>query len=337
MQLPALGKDNDSGRNMFVMALPAEGKPVSNALTHNPVVEAGTPAQGGETDGAYQFYINDVFNMEAELPEGYESFGGAQGDGAALSEKTAAPAPSSENYALNRPYETSDAQEGRGGNPVDGNVDTYWESSGLPAVLNIDLEQTRLVDTVGLKPRDYWGSRSQKVAMEYSLDGRTYSQLVPAKDYNFEKPRQNALEAAVPETEMRYLRLHISWASDARGHALLSEVEVYGPLPAAENWFDRHVETQKTERKSGAAGLLKKLDEPVTGRVILEARVRSDQNNQDMLIPAPLDEAGKTAAALRLSADGYIQAASEDGWRNIVPYTKGEWYTLKLPASTAYM
>ncbi len=317
----------NTGRSCFYMILPTNGQPVSRLLTHEDVIPAGTKPAQNAADQHYQYYWNEVFNTydSADLPSGYT------GNGAALNDNTVN-LEAGVNLALGASYSSSATWNGSG-SPVDGDTSTYWESNGLPGQLTIDFQGRRQVNQVTLRLRDYWGNRTQNLEVQGSLDGETFTSLLPAKDYLFENYLTNTLQLSFEETQLRYLRIIGRSNTGAQG-IQLSEVEVYGPAQRAEKGSDRYAVLEKREKGDDAVWMEKALEHPAAGSLVFEARVKSSEKNQRMYIPQMQDNAGRTAVSLCFGEDGYIKAATRGGEVNIAPYTSDTWYTLRILLNT---
>src|SRR5207253_1589370 len=78
---------------------------------------------------------------------------------------------------------------------VDGNADTYWESTNnaFPQWLQVDLGTKLPIGKVVVKlpPSTAWGARTQTLSVLGSTDGGTFSTIVGPKGYTFD-PNTNA-------------------------------------------------------------------------------------------------------------------------------------------------
>jgi hypothetical protein len=107
--------------------------------------------------------------------------------------------------------ESGHTQNYGAGNAVDGNADSYWESTNnaFPQWLQVDLGAatavTRIV--VAVPPSSAWGTRTQTLALSGSSDGTTFDTLSPATGYVFDPARGNSVTITVPRADRRFLRL----------------------------------------------------------------------------------------------------------------------------------
>jgi hypothetical protein len=113
---------------------------------------------------------------------------------------------------------------------TDGDPFTYWESikENFPQSLTIDLEQKQVVKKVILKlpPKDSWELRNQDIQVLGSEDGKTFTELLPAKAYAFDPKALNVVEIPLKETAARYLRITVMGNSGWPA-AQIAEFEVY--------------------------------------------------------------------------------------------------------------
>ncbi len=119
-------------------------------------------------------------------------------------------------------------------NLVDGNENTYWETSAKDcngATFTVDLGGVyQITDIVmHLPPLLTWEARVQNIAILVSTDGGNFTTLVAAKDYTFDPMtgNVNAIKLSSP-TEARYVKLVWASNSSSRYGAQLSELYVYG-------------------------------------------------------------------------------------------------------------
>ncbi|KAJ1561875.1 hypothetical protein HK405_002276 [Cladochytrium tenue] len=114
---------------------------------------------------------------------------------------------------------------------VDGNQTTYWESqpNTFPQVLSVDLATAKAIDRVVMRlpPSLAWGSRSQTLAIDGSLDGAVFFPVASVASYIFTaNGYSNAASAAGGSVVARFVRLTFT-ANSAWPAAQLSELEVY--------------------------------------------------------------------------------------------------------------
>ncbi|HIZ83766.1 MAG TPA: discoidin domain-containing protein [Firmicutes bacterium] len=321
-------KLNDGNvRNFFLMVLPARGKAVSNALTDNPVIPEGERSEGPAPDDAYRYYLNDVFNLDTSdaVPTGYAAYGTDARNTVSLTANQEQ-VEAGVNLALHCPYQYNTINWE--GSPVDGSVDSYWASKGMPGILTVDLQSVMTVNRVGIKIIPRWGTRTQNLEIQGSRDGVSYETLVPAADYEFVQ-WENAIELPFADTEIRYLRVYGTSNTGDQG-IQVSELEAYGPAQTRQITNRRQVSVHKTVWDAPEIGITRTLETPAAGQVILETRVKSSAGSQQMDIPMLEDAAGRQLGGLVFGRNGYIQAASAEGYVDIVPYTADTWYTVKL-------
>ncbi len=134
------------------------------------------------------------------------------------------------NAAKGRPVTASGSQGGYPpGNAVDGNADTYWESTNnaFPQTLTVDLGEPTSVNKITLKlpPSSSWGTRTQTVTIAGSTDGGGYSTIVAARGYTFDPATGNTASVSFGATSPRYVRLTFT-ANTGWPAGQLSELEV---------------------------------------------------------------------------------------------------------------
>nr|WP_245984458.1 discoidin domain-containing protein [Streptomyces tateyamensis] len=146
------------------------------------------------------------------------------------------PTASAANLALGKATgESGHAQTYASANAVDGDPNTYWESTNnaFPQWLKVDLGASVAVNQVVLKlpPSSSWGARTQTLAVQGSTDGTSFTDLVPAAGYSFDPATGNTVTINFGQATTRYLRLNVT-GNTAWPAAQLSEFEVYGPSGA---------------------------------------------------------------------------------------------------------
>ncbi|MEV0808379.1 discoidin domain-containing protein [Micromonospora sp. NPDC050200] len=139
--------------------------------------------------------------------------------------------PPSGNLALGRPVsETSHADVYAGGNAVDGNASTYWESANnaFPQSLTVDLGAARSVSRVVLKlpPATAWQTRTQTLSVLGSTDGSSYGVLKSSAGYTFDPATGNTVTITFPAASQRYLRVTVT-GNTGWPAGQLSEFEVH--------------------------------------------------------------------------------------------------------------
>ena len=141
--------------------------------------------------------------------------------------------PDTENIALGKPIQASAHNDVYvSGNMNDGKVETYWESKGFPAELTIDLEGTYTISTMAfcLNPSAIWEPRTQEITILASLDGESYTEIVPAAVYSFDAQYGNRIRIDFNPREAAFVRVIITSNSAYPAHsggAQTAEVCVY--------------------------------------------------------------------------------------------------------------
>jgi len=112
---------------------------------------------------------------------------------------------------------------------VDSNTDTYWESApnAFPQTLTADLGTAVAVSRVAVKLNSGWGGRTERVEVQASTDGTTFTTLAPAADLVFDPTaNNNTVTVPVATTSTRYLRLVVTSNTGAPA-AQVAEFEAY--------------------------------------------------------------------------------------------------------------
>jgi hypothetical protein len=137
------------------------------------------------------------------------------------------------NLALNKSTSDSGHQANyASGNAVDGNTDTYWESTNnaFPQWLQVDLgaaTATRRI-VLNLPPLTAWGARTQTLSVLGSTDGSNFTTVVGSAGYPFDPNTGNTATITFPSTAtVRYLRLDFT-ANTGWPAGQASEFQVYG-------------------------------------------------------------------------------------------------------------
>ncbi|GAA2596416.1 CARDB domain-containing protein [Actinomadura fulvescens] len=145
---------------------------------------------------------------------------------------TPAPAVAETNLAAGRVVSASTANGTYAARNVnDGNQGSYWESvnHSFPQWIQVDLGATVDTSKVVLKlPTDGWGERTQTLAVQGSVDGTSYTDLVGSGGRVFTPSKHNTVTLTYDTKQTRYLRVTIT-ANTGWPAAQLSEFEVYGP------------------------------------------------------------------------------------------------------------
>ena len=117
-------------------------------------------------------------------------------------------------------------------NANDGNTSTYWEGSGYPNLLTVDLGSATTVGSVRVKvnPNPVWAARTQNIEVLESTDNSTFNILVAAADYNFDPATGNQVTIEFTQLSTRYIRLSFTSNSEA-SNGQAAEFEVYESTP----------------------------------------------------------------------------------------------------------
>ncbi|MGW6213454.1 discoidin domain-containing protein [Streptomyces sp. NPDC055109] len=136
------------------------------------------------------------------------------------------------NLAKGRPATATGSQDVyTPGRAVDGDANSYWESSNnaFPQAITVDLGSAQAVRRVVLKlpPATAWAARTQTLSVLGSTDGSGYSTVAGSQGYRFDPASGNTVTIPLPAgTSLRYLRLNVT-ANTGWPAAQLSEVEAY--------------------------------------------------------------------------------------------------------------
>jgi len=141
------------------------------------------------------------------------------------------PPPATGNLAKGQPVvDNGHADVYVAGNAVDGNADTYWESTNnaFPRTITVDLGTTRAVKRVVLKlpPSSAWSTRTQTLSVLGSTDDSAFTTLKASAGYSFNPSSANTVTISLPGTSTRYLRLNVT-GNTGWPAAQLSELEAY--------------------------------------------------------------------------------------------------------------
>ncbi|NLL71934.1 MAG: discoidin domain-containing protein [Clostridiales bacterium] len=139
--------------------------------------------------------------------------------------------PEGENIALGKKIKDNGFTDVYGANRAnDGNVDgsSYWEGKDYPNTLTIDLESATKIHAirVALNPMSIWSKRTQTIAVNISLDGENFTDLVGAKEYTFDPDTGNQVQIPFDEVEARFVQLVVTDNSGAGG-GQIAEFEIY--------------------------------------------------------------------------------------------------------------
>ena len=122
------------------------------------------------------------------------------------------------------------------GNLNDGNQGSYWESAGssFPQWAQVDLGASTSIDQVVLKLPSGWGTRTQTLSVQGSLDNISFTTIVSSAGREFNPASSNAVTINFTATSTRYVRIHIT-ANTGWAAAQLAELEVYGTSTSTGN------------------------------------------------------------------------------------------------------
>ncbi|MDT7785396.1 MAG: hypothetical protein QOF58_3815, partial [Pseudonocardiales bacterium] len=118
-------------------------------------------------------------------------------------------------------------------NANDGNVQTYWESNGLPGTLTVQLGSNADLSSIAVKlnPDSAWGARTQNVEVlgrEQNATG--FTSLVAGRDYRWDPASGNSVTIGV-SARVADVQLRFTSNTGAPG-AQVAEIQVFGtPAP----------------------------------------------------------------------------------------------------------
>jgi F5/8 type C domain/Right handed beta helix region len=141
--------------------------------------------------------------------------------------------PPSGNLALSKAAsDTGHADVYASSNAVDGNADTYWESTNnaFPQSITVDLGSANSVKRLVLKlpPASAWATRTETLSVLGSTNNSSYSTLAGSQGYTFNPSSGNTATITLGSAaDVRYLRLTFT-ANTGWPAAQLSELEAYG-------------------------------------------------------------------------------------------------------------
>ncbi|HEU5429617.1 MAG TPA: discoidin domain-containing protein [Actinocrinis sp.] len=120
----------------------------------------------------------------------------------------------------------------------DGDQASYWESangsSAFPQWAQIDLGAATSADQVVLKLPTGWGTRTETLSVQGSLDNSSFTTIVASAGYTFDPNSSNTVSISFGATSTRYLRINIT-ANTGWPAGQLSELEVYGSTSTSSN------------------------------------------------------------------------------------------------------
>ncbi len=157
--------------------------------------------------------------------------GGVPGGGTDPTDPPTDPPADPGNLALGRPVtESGHADVYGAANAVDGNANSYWESTNhaFPQTITVDLGAPKAVKRVVLKlpPATAWATRTQTLSVSGSADNSSYSSLKGSAGYVFDPADGNTATITLPGTSARHLRLTFT-ANTGWPAGQLSELEAY--------------------------------------------------------------------------------------------------------------
>lgn len=109
----------------------------------------------------------------------------------------------------------------------DGDPASQWESSAVPAHITVDLGERYDINKIAVSLGPDWTARTERFAVEGSLDGARFTELAPAKDYKFEKTPKHRHDITFATAQARYVRLVGASNSNAANGIQVTELEVY--------------------------------------------------------------------------------------------------------------
>ncbi|SDN67376.1 galactose-binding domain-containing protein [Actinacidiphila guanduensis] len=139
--------------------------------------------------------------------------------------------PAGGNLAAGRPVsDTGHTDVYVASNAVDGNANSYWESTdnAFPQSITVDLGATKAVGRLVLKlpPATAWATRTETLSVLGSTDNSTWTTLKASAGYTFNPSSGNIATVSLGSASTRYLRLtftgNTGWPAGQ-----LSELEAY--------------------------------------------------------------------------------------------------------------
>ncbi|MBJ6361710.1 discoidin domain-containing protein [Paenibacillus sp. GCM10012307] len=142
--------------------------------------------------------------------------------------------PTGSNIAIGKQLTaTSTTQNFVASNANDDNTNTYWEGSGFPSALTLDLGADHNITSIVLKlnPASAWSTRTQTIqVLGHNQNTTTFSNLVSAQPYTFNPASGNTITIPVTATVKR-IQLNITSNTGAQS-GQIAEFQVFG-TPAA--------------------------------------------------------------------------------------------------------
>src|SRR6202008_3523725 len=120
--------------------------------------------------------------------------------------------PDDGNLALRKQISATGSQGGfPAGNAVDGNAQSYWESTNnaFPQSLTVDLGATHTVRRVLLRlpAAAAWQARTQTLSLQGSTNGSAWATLSASAGHAFDPASGNTATITVGPSDQRHLRL----------------------------------------------------------------------------------------------------------------------------------
>lgn len=217
----------NAGIPAVLPAIPTGDVSASPSVTPSPRADRTTKAPGGPA------------------PTRSTATPGSSATGAALLGKpspsvsaTPPPAPPAPavNLAAGRPVYCSGFTDSyRPQNAVDGNPNSYWQSSSLEGSrharwqwLTVDLGSSTSISRIvlALPPQSVWNTRTQTIAIYGSNSGGRFSTVVGTAQYTFDPSRGNAVTISFSAVTTRYVQLTFS-ANSVIPAGQVSEIEIF--------------------------------------------------------------------------------------------------------------
>ncbi len=142
---------------------------------------------------------------------------------------TTTPPPATGNVALYKTVtDTGHSQTYVAANTVDGDQNSYWESTNnaFPQSLTLDLGSSTATKRLVLDLPASWGARSETLSVLGSADNSSFATLVGSTAYSFDPASANKVTISLPANSSRYLRLTFT-ANSGWAAGQLSELEAY--------------------------------------------------------------------------------------------------------------
>ncbi|WUH96030.1 discoidin domain-containing protein [Streptomyces sp. NBC_00433] len=139
--------------------------------------------------------------------------------------------PANTNLARGRSVtDTGHADVYTAGNAVDGNANTYWESTNnaFPQSITVDLGSAQTVGRVVIKlpPATAWATRTETLSVLGSTNNSTWTTLKSSAGYTLNPATGNTATITLTPTGTRYLRLTVT-GNTGWPAGQLSELEAY--------------------------------------------------------------------------------------------------------------